>query len=222
MTKFVSGALAITVIALFGAYALAWSGGINFSADTPHSKPVFELIEWVRERSIAKASSDVIVPPNLNDSERIRRGAGNYDAMCVQCHLSPGIPDSEIRKGLYPVPPNLSLAPAAYGSAGEEARQFWITKHGIKGSGMPAWSKGGMQDDAIWDLVAFLQHMPTLSGDAYQQAVAASDGHSHGGLEGEAHAHEGEAHGHESAPKNSKQANNADHHHDHDHSTHSH
>ncbi len=34
---------------------------------------------------------------------------GNYDAMCAQCHLGPGLGDSEIHKGLYPAPPNLSI-----------------------------------------------------------------------------------------------------------------
>lgn len=55
---------------------------------------------------------------------------------------------------------------------------------------MPAWSKGGMEDEAIWDLAAFLQKMPLLSAPAYEQLVAASDGHSHGGVAGHDHGHD--------------------------------
>ena len=62
------------------------------------------------------------------------------------------------------------------------ARHFWIIKHGIKASGMPAWSKGGIEDEAVWDIVAFIQKMPTLSVDQYVALVASSEGHSHGGL----------------------------------------
>jgi hypothetical protein len=47
------------------------------------------------------------VPDDFGNLERVRRGAGNYDAMCINCHLAPEMPDSEIRKGLYPRPPNL-------------------------------------------------------------------------------------------------------------------
>ena len=48
---------------------------------------------------------------------------------------------------------------------------------------MPAWSKSGMEDEAIWDLVAFLHVLPTLSTEKYRQIVAASDGHSHRGAD---------------------------------------
>jgi hypothetical protein len=87
--------------------------------------------------------------------------------------------NSEICMGLSPVPPDLSL-PAKMQTDGA-ARQFWVIKHGIKASGMPAWSKGGIEDEAIWDIVAFLQTLPTLTADQYVALVESSDGHSHGG-----------------------------------------
>ena len=90
--------------------------------------------------------------------------------------------DSEIRKGLYPVPPNLALADDATNASEGDGRRFWIIKHGIKGSGMPAWAAGGMDDEAIWDLTAFIKVLPKLSANAYEASVAASEGHSHGGM----------------------------------------
>ena len=106
----------------------------------------------------------------------------NYDAMCVNCHLSPGVKDSEIRNGLYPTPPNLAGATESTHSSQSDARRFWIIKHGIKASGMPAWSKGGMNDEAIWDLTAFLKALPSLTPETYRRQVEASEGHSHEGL----------------------------------------
>jgi len=104
--------------------------------------------------------------------------------MCANCHLSPGVENTEIRQGLYPIPPNLALKrDHATQSDSMAARQFWIIKHGIKASGMPAWSKGGMDDQAIWDLTAFLNVLPNLSSEQYRQHVAASDGHSHAGMD---------------------------------------
>ena len=46
--------------------------------------------------------------PNLEDKLLIARGAGQYAAMCAQCHLAPGMQPNELSKGLYPAPPLLS------------------------------------------------------------------------------------------------------------------
>jgi hypothetical protein len=104
--------------------------------------------------------------------------------MCVGCHLAPGGGDSEIGQGLSPSPPDLTHQAA--GTAPDEradARRFWIIKHGIKASGMPAWSKGGMDDEAIWDLTALIKALPAMSAQDYRQQVEASAGHSHSGVE---------------------------------------
>jgi len=86
---------------------------------------------------------------------------GPYAALCVACHLAPGVTKSDIRTGLYPHPPNL----AQEDTRGAQ-RAFWTIKHGIKMSAMPAWGKT-LDDTAIWDLVAFLQKLPALSPAAY-------------------------------------------------------
>lgn len=187
MKGFLLGVVAtVGVGALVGA-GLVYSGRVDVAADTPHSALVYRLIETARDKAIDRQVRDASVPNNLTDAERIRRGAGNYAAMCVECHLAPGKSNSEIRMGLYPEPPDLSRE----ADTNEAARQFWVIKHGIKASGMPAWSKGGIEDEAIWDMVAFLQKMPTLTADQYTALVASSDGHSHGGLAGDAHPHDG-------------------------------
>jgi mono/diheme cytochrome c family protein len=147
----VLGLCTVTVISLLQA------GAIDIAADNPHSPAVHRLIEWAREQSIARRAANIVPPDDLSNAGRIRRSAGNYDAMCANCHLSPGIEDSEIRKGLYPTAPNLSKPTNTNDSDRTDARRFWIIKHGIKASGMPAWSKGGMEDEAIWDLTAFLK-----------------------------------------------------------------
>lgn len=202
MKQFLLGAVSVLGFGAIAGYALIQSGGIDFAADSAHSPSLTKFIEWARERSVAKQAKNIVPPTDLASEERIRRGAGNYEAMCVSCHLSAGGEDSEIRKGLYPSPPNLSQAGAATEEQVVDSHRFWIIKHGIKGSGMPAWAKGGMDDEAIWDLVAFLKVLPKLSATEYQVRVAASEGHSHAGMEPPAsaptspkpHSHEGHSH----------------------------
>lgn len=166
-----------------GALALAggfiWSGLYNIGADDVHTRPVYAVLEMLRKRSIAVRATQ-LQPPDLSDPARIQQGAGNYSAMCTGCHLTPGMPDTELSRGLYPSPPNLTR------TAVDGAEAFWVIKHGIKASGMPAWGKS-MEDEYIWNMAAFLQVLPGLSMEQYEALVAASGGHSHGGGESKPH-----------------------------------
>lgn len=176
-----------------GAAAL-WSGVYDVGADAPHTRPVYAVLEYARERSVAVRARELSVPADLDDAERVRRGAGNYAAMCAGCHLSPGAGASELSRGLYPAPPDLSRHEVDAASA------FWTVKHGIKASGMPAW--GGSMDDAhLWDLVAFLGRLPSLDAQGYRELVARSDGHSHGGGEDRHEDADAHAHGAADAPE---------------------
>jgi len=167
-----------------GALALAggfiWSGLYNIGADDVHTRPVYAVLQMLRERSIEVRASQLKLP-DLSDPARIKQGAGNFNAMCTGCHLAPGMPETELSKGLYPTPPNLST------TAVDPAEAFWVTKHGIKASGMPAWGKS-MDDEYIWNMVAFVQTLPSLSPEQYRLTVASSGGHSHGGGESGPHA----------------------------------
>jgi hypothetical protein len=80
----------------------------------------------------------------------------------------------KIYKGLYPRPPDLTKVVQS-----DAARAFWIIKHGLKATGMPAWGKS-MEDEYIWDMVAFLRKLPVLTAEQYADEVQASGGHSHG------------------------------------------
>jgi len=162
--RFVITALILLLIGAAGVGAFVYSGIYNIGADDHHSRPVFSLLQTLRERSIAVHARNVEVP-NLEDASLILKGAGQYAAMCTQCHLTPGMKDSEIRPGLYPQPPNLARLRVDPGKA------FWVIKHGIKMSAMPAW--GGSHDDAtIWSMVAFLQKLPDMSAKQYKEIVA--------------------------------------------------
>src|SRR3546814_15103370 len=63
---------------------------------------------------------------------------------------------------LYPQAPILFK-----GSDRSASEQFWIIKHGIKMTAMPAWGKTH-DDRLIWDMVAFIRQLPSLSPAQYQ------------------------------------------------------
>ena len=164
LRPFLVGVLATLVLLAACTAAFVWSGRYDIGADTPHTRPVFALMQTLRERSIRAHAADLAVP-DLTDPQLVLKGAGQYAAMCTQCHLSPAMADSEIRPGLYPQPPNLSRVRV------DPKQAFWVIKHGIKMSAMPAW--GASHDDAtIWSMVAFLQKLPGMSAQEYKDIVA--------------------------------------------------
>ena len=175
--NFARATVVVVVLALLAGVGFVYSGQFDPAADAPHSRPVYWLMESLRHRGIESRVRDIEVP-DLADTQLIRSGAGNYNAMCTGCHLKPGLADSEMHRGLYPQPPALAvLTPTT-----PPDHAFWIIKHGIKASGMPAWGKS-MDDQSIWGLVAFLQQLPALTPDNYHEAVEQSEGHMHGPAE---------------------------------------
>jgi len=153
--------LAVITAAALGIYF----GLYNIAADIPHTQPVYWLLETARERSIAVRAANIAVPGDLTDGKRIVSGAGQYAEMCAHCHLAPGMKRTEISRGLYPRAPELRR-----GSGLTPAEEFWVVKHGIKMTGMPAWGVTH-SDDLLWDVVAFLRKLPDLTPDQYQTLV---------------------------------------------------
>lgn len=159
--------LLAVVFAVAGiAAALIYSGSYNIGVDAPHTAPVFALLESARTHSIRAHAQYLQVPSDLNSSRRVSSGAAEYAEMCSQCHLAPGMEKTEISKGLYPAAPEL-----ARGDVLSPAEQFWVIKHGIKFTAMPAWGPTH-DEDLIWDIVAFVRRLPTLSSKQYRSIAA--------------------------------------------------
>jgi mono/diheme cytochrome c family protein len=149
----------IVVVAAFGIYAI--SGAYNVAATDPHTRPVAWLLNTIRERSVDRHAAAVAVP-NLDDPGLVRAGLNDFEAMCTQCHTRPGGTPSAVAEGLNPPPPDLAES-AAHMTAAE---LFWVTKNGVKMTGMPAW--GASHEEAqLWPVVAFLQALPTLDASGY-------------------------------------------------------
>jgi len=170
--------LVLAVIGVISAGAVIYSGIVNVAADEPHSAMVYWMLEQTRENSIAKASKDIKVP-NLEDADLLLSGGTDYNFMCASCHLQPGQKESDMSVGLYPSPPNFAVENDEHShesnnnedKSAEAKKHFWVIKHGIKASGMPAWGKTH-DDKRIWAMVAFIQKLPELTPEQYQILTA--------------------------------------------------
>ncbi len=170
----------VLIFAGIGAGAFIGLGIYNVAADDPHWSITYRAMEMLRKRSISTRADNIKLPV-LDDEALIRSGAGNFNAMCVGCHLSPGASDTELSLGLYPTPPTWSELGTV-----DPRQAFWVVKHGVKMSGMPAWGKS-MDDQYIWGMVALMQQFPKMTAARYQELVASSGGHDHGGGESMPH-----------------------------------
>ncbi|MGA8278027.1 MAG: cytochrome c [Rhodanobacteraceae bacterium] len=165
--RFIAAFILWIVIIIVGGAIFVWSGIYNIGADVPHWPVTVQIINALRDHSIAQRDGNVTVP-NLDDPNLIAEGAHHYAQMCTGCHLAPGKEDSEMRQGLYPKPP-----PLAKIGIDNPAEAFWIIKHGIKMTAMPAW--GITHDDQkIWSMVAFVRKLPKLSETEYRQMTASA------------------------------------------------
>ena len=128
-----------------------------------HDKLTLWMMNTVRENSIKQNADDNIKIPDLSDSSLVSMGFVHYREMCVGCHGGPGIEQSEIAEGLYPNPPMLTKV------AKDRTPQqlFWITKNGLKMTGMPAFGKTHT-DDMIWAIVAFTKKLPAMAIEQYK------------------------------------------------------
>jgi mono/diheme cytochrome c family protein len=166
------GLVIAALVVLVGATAVAiYAGLYNIAADVPHTQPVYWLLETARERSVVVRARDIVVPNDLNDANRISKGAGEYAEMCSSCHLAPGMERTEVSRGLYPRAPELRR-----GSNLTPAEQFWVVKHGVKMTGMPAWGVTH-DDDLLWNVVAFVRKLPELTAEQYETMVKSAPKH---------------------------------------------
>jgi hypothetical protein len=179
--------LALVALVLGIAVAYTYSGLQDVSADAEHLGFTGWWLETVRKQSVARAARDVDVRlPDPITEDILLRAVIGYEDMCAQCHAPPGREPTAQARGLNPGPPD--LAEAALGHPPEEL--FWVTRHGIRMTGMPAW--GLTHTDAeLWELVALVLRFPEMTGADYEALLAAAR---EAGLE---HHHDHEDHGHD-------------------------
>jgi len=181
MPKNVMKTVTITIAAVLGLMLLGvtifvYSGVYNVAASSKDSAVMHWLLSTTREVSVEHEAKSVTLPPEnvMTSPETIRIGLVHYKEMCIVCHGAPGVEPGEARAGLNPKPPLL----AKRHNDMSIRETFWVIKHGIKMTGMPAWG-ATHDDDKIWAMVAFVNKLPQISPDEYQtmQQQLAETGH---------------------------------------------
>jgi cytochrome c553 len=166
MKRWLITAAVLLLLAGLGGLGAMSAGLIPIAASAGHFAITERLLIFAKERSLATYTLGQ-EPPPLGDPALVLRGAGHFEAGCRPCHGAPDLPRlPRVPQAMLPPPPDLS------GKVREYTPQelFYIVKHGIKFTGMPAWP-AQQRDDEVAAVVAFLVELPKLDAAAYHRLV---------------------------------------------------
>jgi mono/diheme cytochrome c family protein len=160
-------ALGAGLAALVAAGMYAVGGWYDVAATRQHTWPIYWLLQTTMRRSVERRAAEVRVPP-LADVAMAARGRTLYAEHCVPCHGAPGVAPAPFALGMTPAAANLTHTSRVW----RPAELYWVVKHGIKMSAMPAW-EFRLPDSDLWAIVAFLQRLPFMTPEQYaSQSVA--------------------------------------------------
>jgi mono/diheme cytochrome c family protein len=173
--------LAVVLVLAFlslGLVAFAYSGAVNVAASEdylPGAKWFFDTVSTNSIKAHAEASvqrGEISEPAQVTDA-MLRKGASEYQAMCVPCHGTPGGSRGEFGKGMKPEPPDL-----AHTAREMELREvFWVVHHGIRHTGMPGFGATHSQDD-LWAIATFVERFDDMSPSDFEQWIREAGGES--------------------------------------------
>ena len=143
--------LGLSLGAALLALIIAYSGIFNIAASAGHPHWLNWFLTLGKRRSIIVNSRPVIAP-ELNLADLIPLGAAHFEKGCATCHGTPGQGIAPVYNHMLPPPSELKTVVPTW----QREQLFWIVRHGIQFTGMPAWS-GDKRDDEVWAVVAFLR-----------------------------------------------------------------
>jgi cytochrome c553 len=153
-----------------GGFLFAWSGIYNVAASRGHWKAVEWMLEFGMKNSVERRAWSIEVP-SLDDPDLIALGAAHFHRACSSCHGAPGIRPDLVAQRALPPPPDLTHVSRGW----NDRELFWIVKHGIKYTGMPAWP-ALERDDEVWSVVAFLRRLPLIDHAEYRRLATGGVG----------------------------------------------
>lgn len=142
--------------------ALVYYGFYDVAATEPHTSIGYYAMHFAMKRSVRARAHDIHLD-GLEDRTRIAQGLALFRTHCQQCHGGPGVPPDPFARGLRPLPTNL----AQDGREWPANELFWVIKHGVRLTAMPAW-EFRLTDGQIVDLTAFLKNMASMTPAQYQ------------------------------------------------------
>jgi len=156
MRRFLAGFIAAVIIVLLVEFLWVRLGFVDPRADVAESRLERAVAMPALDASLDRHASDARNPVEATDGNLIA-GMKIYQTNCAGCHGDIHQRHAAFGDEFYPrVPQFMEDAPDM-----PENQNFYITQHGIRLSGMPAWN-GLLNEQELWQVTTFLSHMNKL------------------------------------------------------------
>jgi len=156
--KWAAGILIMLLLFVTGAYVYMRTAMHGFSARAEPSHMEAMMAGYARATAMPASARNMKNP--VADTPEVQHEAlAHFADHCYVCHANNGSGETMFGNGLYPKPPDMRAARTQSLTDGEI---FYIIQNGIRMSGMPAFG-GEDSDDASWELVHFIRHLPKLT-----------------------------------------------------------
>jgi mono/diheme cytochrome c family protein len=152
----------LAVVGLVTTIGGLWFASQGVSA-TATPGPIETAVARTARHWMVPGAARARVNPDAGTAETLRDGMAHWADHCASCHGNDGSGDTAMGRGLYPKAPDMRLPATQALSDGE---LFALIEHGVKLTGMPAWTTGTPEGErSTWHLVQFIRHLPALSDD---------------------------------------------------------
>lgn len=149
MGKFIAGIVFAVVAIIVAASVYTYFGHMPVNADVAPSRIETYFAGHALDASIELQAAKVNSPVQPTE-DNLLRGMLIYSMNCAQCHGAP-TRKGTLGNGEYPPAPQFTNDPPDM----PDHQNYWVIKHGIRYTAMPAWGKM-LSDDDIWKVTTFL------------------------------------------------------------------
>ncbi|MGH9397891.1 MAG: c-type cytochrome [Terriglobia bacterium] len=154
--RFIIGFIVAIILIVAGLYVFLEFGFMSFRADQSPSGFETKYAMKAVDASTKRNAPPLPNPFPVTDASLLA-SVKLYKEHCASCHGDPVTQQRVLGKSFYPPAPQfMTDAPDMPAN-----QNFYIIKHGIRFTGMPAWGKL-LSDNQIWQLTAFLSQMKKL------------------------------------------------------------
>jgi mono/diheme cytochrome c family protein len=160
--RFTLGFLVALLLLVAGGYGWLKSGRWEVAADQP-TPAAYDHAMRTAQRASVKAHAGRPETPPLGDPVLVEDGGRAYGELCEACHGGPGVEPGFLGRSLSPRPADLSVVAQTW----SPAELLWIVKHGLQGTGMPAFGMARVEAE-LWPVVAFVAQMPGMEPQRYR------------------------------------------------------
>lgn len=162
----------VMVVLALGAlgFVAVLAGLAPVAASAGHWAITDVVLHFAMRQAVKVRALRIAAPADYDEPRQVQKGAGHFATACQPCHGAPGNPAWGTMRHMSPPPPGLQARIGEW----KAEELFWIVRHGIKFTGMPAWPSD-RRDDEVWAVVGFLRQLPRLTPEEYAALVTPPD-----------------------------------------------